>query len=84
MVAIDNAGGGTRTPKGVSPPAPKAGAYANFATPANANAILGRRVVGSSGDSRQCRVRARRGPERPIAPPSHHSRRTAAHTWFTQ
>ena len=29
-----HAGGGTRTPKSVSPPAPKAGASTNFATPA--------------------------------------------------
>jgi hypothetical protein len=32
--SLSDAGGGTRTPKSVSPPAPKAGASASFATPA--------------------------------------------------
>ena len=40
-----DAGGGTRTPKGVSPPAPKAGASANFATPARLTEILSVRLA---------------------------------------
>src|SRR4051794_35663622 len=35
----DSAGGGTRTPKGLRPPAPKAGAFASSATPAVARQL---------------------------------------------
>jgi hypothetical protein len=35
----ENAGGGTRTPKGFRPPAPKAGALTNFATPASCQRV---------------------------------------------
>jgi iron complex transport system substrate-binding protein len=37
VIIDDNAGGGTRTPTGMSPPAPKAGASTGSATPAQSN-----------------------------------------------